>query len=61
MKAKKLAEELLKYPDFNVEFSHFGCLADSSIWPLYCCFKDVEVDDIGHSDKVILLGGKKDD
>ena len=58
MKAKELADKLLQYPDFNVSFSfmepdgsHYGICLRS--------FNDIDIADIGHSDKVIVLGGEE--
>ena len=55
MKAKELAEELLKYPDFEVEF----CISDDgdSSWPKLRNFNHIEICDIAHSDKIIVLDG----
>ena len=58
MKAKELAEELLKYPDFEVEL----CISDSmttwdSPWPKLRNFDCVNICDIAHSDKIIVLDG----
>jgi len=58
MKAKELAEHLSKYPDFEVEFS-FSEL-DNSEWGMSVRrFKNVSIEDLGHSDKVALLGGEE--
>lgn len=60
MKAKDLAEELLKYPDFDVEFTYMTFIRDSIHTP----FPDIYnytitgICDIGHSDKVIVLDGE---
>ena len=57
MKAKDLAEQLLKYPDFDVKLNI--CIAYPSYehpWAEYKTF-DICVEDIAHSDKVIVLGG----
>ena len=54
MKAIDLAKKLLEHPDFEVIFTDFnnGDVLD---------FDDVDVTDIGYSDKIIVLGGKSDD
>lgn len=54
MKAIDLAKKLLEHPDFEVIFTDFnnGDVLD---------FDDVDVTDIGYSDKIIILGGKSDD
>ena len=57
MKAKELAELLLQYPDFEVQ----ACFADVSncsyekLYPEYYTLSVDGIDDIGHSDKVIVL------
>lgn len=52
MKAKELALELLKNPDFDI---HFKALKKDS-WDVVD-FKNIEVLDVGHPEKVILLTG----
>lgn len=58
MKARELAEKLLQYPDFEVRFcfmepddSHYGIRLRS--------FEHIDIDDIGHSEKEIILGGEE--
>lgn len=56
MKAKDLAEQLLKYPDFDVEFNI--CMVYPSYehpWAEYKTFGICGIEDIAHSDKVIVL------
>ena len=56
MKAKELAEQLLKYPDFDVEFDI--CIGHPTYdhpWPQYRSYRIVGVDDIAHDSKVIVL------
>lgn len=56
MKAKELAKILLENPDFDVDFS----FADyDPSWFNLRTFKNIKVDDIGYSDKVIKLGGEE--
>ena len=56
MKGKELAEQLLKYPDFDVVFSFSE--KDNSEWGMTVRrWEDISVEDIGHSNKVLLLGG----
>lgn len=58
MKAKELAEKLLRYPDFDIRFSFME--KDNSEWGITLrSFEDVDITDIGHSDKLIVLGGKE--
>ena len=56
MKARELADALLQYPDFDVCFS-FG-EPDGGEWGYTVrTFDDISIKDIGHSDKVLALGG----
>ena len=55
MKAKELAEQLLKHPDFEVKFHevrYFGGQFNTDSWT------NIEITDIEQSDKVIVLGGE---
>lgn len=60
MKAKELAEELLKNPDYDVEFvySTFICDGIHTPFPDIYSYKITGIADIGHSDKVIVLDGE---
>ena len=54
MKAKELAEKLLKHPDFEVK----GVFVDyfsSDRWPRYHNLKVCGIADIGYSDEEIIL------
>lgn len=57
MKAKELAEQLLKNPDFDVIFNiidnggSFGVSVKE--------FRNIDITDIGYSDKTIILGGEE--
>lgn len=56
MKAKELAEQLLKYPDFDVEFTIVA--RRSTIdhpWSEYVSFKVCGIEDVAHDGKVIVL------
>lgn len=55
MKAKELAERFMEHPDFEVKFGWFD-----SINKEYLSFTDITIDDIECSDKVIVLGGEKE-
>lgn len=55
MKAKELAELLLSYPDFDVQFSRMETALDSK-YGVSLRKWDVKLNDIGHSDKIIILG-----
>ena len=56
MKAIDLAKKLLKHPDFEVVFRDFD-INNGDVFN----FDDVDVNDIGYSDKIIVLGWKSDD
>lgn len=57
MKAKKLIELLQPYKDFDVEFVFSEIVNDK----LHVrTFKDLEIADIGYSDKVVLISGEED-
>lgn len=60
MKAKELAEELLKHPDFDVELSYMTFKRDGihTPFPDIYNYKIKGIADIGHSDKVIILDGE---
>ena len=56
MKAKALAEQLLKYPDFDVEFDICTQLPTyDHPWPKYQSYRIIGIDDIAHTSKVIVL------
>lgn len=56
MLAKDLAKELLKHPDFDVKFHDFH--QEFSGGQLICdSWSNIEIGDIGYSDKVIVLIG----
>ena len=55
MTAKELAVKLLEHPDFEIkfhEFRYFGGQFNCNSWT------NIEITDIGYSDKVIVLGGE---
>lgn len=57
MKAKDLAKQLLKNPDFDVIFNiidNGGSLGFSVKE-----FRNIDITDIGYSDKTIILGGEE--
>lgn len=59
MKAKDLAAELMKYPDFDVEFTYMTFSQDSNTkFPDIYNYTITGICDIGHSDKVIVLDGE---
>lgn len=59
MKAKELAEELLKYSDFDVELIYmtFKCDETYTLFPDIYKYKINGVVEIGYSDKTIVLDG----
>lgn len=59
MKARELAEQLLKNPDFDVKFS-FNEIEDFKVsnWGVDIReFNNISIGDIGYSDQVIILNG----
>ena len=60
MKAKELAEELLKHPDFDVELTYMTFKRDGihTPFPDIYNYKIKGIADIGYSDKVIILDGE---
>ena len=57
MTAKELAVKLLEHPDFEITFHDFR--QEFPGGPLVCdSWTNVEIVDVGHSDKVIVLGGE---
>lgn len=60
MKAKELAEELLKYPDFDVELTYMTFKRDGihTAFPDIYNYKITGIADVGHSDRVIILDGE---
>lgn len=62
MKAKELAEQLLNYPDFDVELTYMTFKRDGihTPFPDVYNYKITGIADIGHSDKVIVLNGESE-
>jgi len=56
MKSSELAKDLMKYPGFEVNFTFCD---GYSTFPNYRKFEKIKVQDIGHSDKIISLGGEE--
>ena len=56
MKAKELAGLLLKNPEFEVKFS-FSEIDDTQYGMSVRSFGNLQIEDIGYSDRVIQLGG----
>lgn len=63
MKAKDLADELLKHPDFDIELSYMTFKRDGihTPFPDVYNYKITGIADIGYSDKVIILDGEPTD
>ena len=57
MKAKELAEQLLKNPDFDIVFNVTEKTEDFGGYIKN--FENIKIIDIGYSDKIILLGGEE--
>lgn len=57
MKANKLIELLKPYQDFDVEFVFSEIVSEKLN---VRTFKDLEIADIGYSDKVVLISGEED-
>lgn len=55
MKAKELAEKLLEHPEFEVTFSFH--IPDGRGLTKSITFYNVDICDIGYSDKIISLQG----
>ena len=56
MKARELAAQLMRHPDFEVDFSFME--EDGSMWGIALrTFRVNGVGDVGHSEKVIKLDG----
>ena len=64
MKAKDLASKLMENPDFDVEFTFVDYTErpDDKICMFRNIrkFKDIDIEDIGYSSKVIQLGGAEE-
>ena len=58
MKAKELAQELLKYPEFEVSFCFIEQNQEDN-WPNLRRFEKIKIEDIGHFDQRIQLGGQE--
>ena len=60
MKAKELADELLKHPDFDIELTYMTFKRDGihTPFPNIYNYKIKGIADIGYSDKVIILDGE---
>lgn len=57
MTGKELAELAMKYPDFEFEFVFTD--GDNGRFLNVRCFEKLELNDIGHSDKVVSLTGEE--
>ena len=59
MTAHELAKKLLELPDFEVQFA--GWTADMSFVRRTVRFNKVDIADVGHSDKVVVISGDEVD
>ena len=60
MKAKELAEQLLKYPDFDVEFDVVTRRSTvAHPWADHVAFRVCGIEDIGYSSMMITLEVEK--
>lgn len=59
MTVAQLINKLKGYDDFDVEFVFSEEPCNGSYFPIIRKFKDLEIGDIGYSDKVILLSGEE--
>lgn len=63
MTAHELAKKLLELPDFEVQFvgwaTHYS--ADYGTVTISAGFNEIDIADVGHSDKVVLLSGDEVD
>ena len=59
MKARELAEKLMEHPDFDVEFIFSEEFNKNDKWPTIRKFNNINISDIGHSDKIIILDGEE--
>ena len=56
MKAKDLAEQLLKYPDFDVEFDIVACrITIDHPWADYVSYRVCGIEKVMHDSKEIVL------
>jgi len=59
MKAKKLAELLMKHPDFEVNLVTLREDNEKLAWPIYTTYNVIGIADIGWSSKIIQLDVKE--
>jgi len=58
MKVKELIEELKDYEDFDIQFTFTDGVTDMFL--SVRSFENIEITDIGYSEKIIQLGGDED-
>lgn len=61
MKVAQLIEKLKGYEDFDVEFIFSEEPTNGSFFPTIRTFNNIDIGDIGHSDKRILLTGDEEE
>jgi len=62
MKAHELAAKLVEYPEFEIQFSGIIKFYNEEYSCEDCSFvklSNIEIADIGHSDKVIVITGEE--
>lgn len=57
MKGKELAELAMKYPEFDFQFIFID--GNNGRFLNVRCFENLDLNDIGYSDKVVLLTGEE--
>lgn len=59
MKGRDLIEKLKDYEDFDIKFIFSEEPCNGSYFPTIRHFEDLDVGDIGYSDKVVFLSGEE--
>jgi len=59
MKGKELIEKLKGYEDFDIEFSFMEEDINNERGYTLRKFENITIDDVGHSSKIIKLGGEE--
>ena len=57
MTAKDLAEKIMKYPDYEINFCCSGPCTIDHVYPEEHKFYCIDIDDIDDDKKCIILGG----
>lgn len=59
MQVKDLIKKLESYRDFDLEFQFTDGYEPNYGFPIIRVFQNIDVDDIGHSDKIVLISGEE--